>query len=157
MAITMILYGLPYISTVIEWAEKSVKIIAIILTVTFVFISRYGAINKLYRRKRSALVSTLCLVFVHQLKMQSNSKVSIQWNFLILISVTFITIKINALDEYRIVDTKYGKIRGFRNRTLLDQVDFYSFKGVYYAKNPVGNLRFKVRIFRIRNFCSFHF
>lgn len=74
------------------------------------------------------------------------------WNLLVLIVVTFGNMKINALDDYRVVDTKYGKIRGIRSRTILDQVDYYSFRGIYYAKNPVGNLRFKVRNMRKSRF-----
>lgn len=69
--------------------------------------------------------------------MHCDRRVTFLW-----VVLTFIA-DISAL-EYRVVDTKYGKIRGFRNRTWLDDTDFYSFKGIRYAKNPIGELRFKV-------------
>lgn len=67
-------------------------------------------------------------------------------NSFVLIAVILVNTNVSALDDYRVVDTKYGKIRGLRRRTLLDNTDFYSFKGIHYAKNPIGELRFKVRI-----------
>lgn len=42
-----------------------------------------------------------------------------------------------------IVLTSYGPVRG-RKRTSVNQVDFYSFQGIPYAKPPIGELRFKV-------------
>lgn len=47
-------------------------------------------------------------------------------------------------ENYRIVETKYGKIRGIRNETLFQKIGFYSFRGIPYAKAPIGELRFKV-------------
>lgn len=63
--------------------------------------------------------------------------------FLWIVLTYILGINVIAL-EYQVVDTKYGRIRGFKNRTRLDNTDFYSFKGIRYAKNPVGELRFKV-------------
>lgn len=46
--------------------------------------------------------------------------------------------------EYKVVETENGKVRGMRKTTLIKGVDYYSFKGVPYAKSPIGELRFKV-------------
>lgn len=48
--------------------------------------------------------------------------------------------------EYKIVKTKNGLVRGFRDTTMNGKVDYYAFKGIPYAKSPIGELRFKVRI-----------
>lgn len=47
-------------------------------------------------------------------------------------------------DQYRTIETKYGKIRGFKRTSLLEKVDFYSFLGIPYAKAPIDQRRFKV-------------
>lgn len=47
-------------------------------------------------------------------------------------------------DEHKIVETKNGQVRGIRKTTLLKNIPFYSFKGIPYAKPPIGELRFKV-------------
>lgn len=46
--------------------------------------------------------------------------------------------------EYRVVDTNSGQIRGIRESSFLKKVDFYSFRGIPYARAPIGQLRFKV-------------
>jgi len=45
--------------------------------------------------------------------------------------------------EHVVVETKSGKVRGLRKSTLLKNFDYFSFKGIPYAKTPVGSLRFK--------------
>lgn len=64
----------------------------------------------------------------------------------IFASELFLIISITsaAFDQYRIVETKYGQIRGFKGTSLLEKVEFYSFLGVPYAKAPVDVRRFKV-------------
>lgn len=52
-----------------------------------------------------------------------------------------------AADEYKIIDTKNGQVRGIRQTTLLNNIPFYSFKGIPFAKPPVGDLRFKVEFY----------
>lgn len=51
-----------------------------------------------------------------------------------------------AADEYKVVETNNGQVRGLRKTTLLKNITFYSFKGIPYAKPPVDELRFKVNI-----------
>lgn len=51
---------------------------------------------------------------------------------------------VNGDDDFKTVDTNDGAIRGRRSTTFLKNTPFYSFKGIPYAKPPVGNLRFKV-------------
>lgn len=41
------------------------------------------------------------------------------------------------------VKTIYGKIRGSVEKNC-EGIDFYAFKGIPYAKPPIGKLRFKV-------------
>lgn len=45
-----------------------------------------------------------------------------------------------------IVKTKNGDVRGNYATTLLDQRKFLSFRGIPYAKPPIGPLRFRVSI-----------
>jgi len=52
-----------------------------------------------------------------------------------------------------VVQTKIGKIRGLEEITSK-QTKYYAFKGVRYARAPLGNLRFKV-IPRIRRLCVY--
>lgn len=43
-----------------------------------------------------------------------------------------------------LVKTQYGILRGYLNYTLYENRTFYSFRGIPYAKPPLGKLRFKV-------------
>lgn len=47
-------------------------------------------------------------------------------------------------DQYKIVNTDNGKVRGIKSSTLLKGNPYYAFKGIPYAKPPLGGLRFKV-------------
>ncbi|XP_055310975.1 juvenile hormone esterase-like [Sitodiplosis mosellana] len=49
-----------------------------------------------------------------------------------------------AAEQYKIVETLDGQVRGVQKLTLLKEIPFYSFKGIPYAKPPIGDLRFKV-------------
>ncbi|XP_055301656.1 esterase B1-like [Sitodiplosis mosellana] len=61
--------------------------------------------------------------------------------FIFIVIVCFV--KSSAGAEYKIVETKDGKVRGVRDTTLIKKVDFDSFKGIPYAENPIGELRYK--------------
>lgn len=62
--------------------------------------------------------------------------------FFICIFVFFVTIVVAK--EYKMVETKSGRVRGIRKESLLKKVGFYAFKSIPYAKPPIGELRFKV-------------
>lgn len=47
-------------------------------------------------------------------------------------------------DQYCTIEIEHGRIRGKLNRTLFDGKFFYSFRGIPFAKPPLGELRFKV-------------
>lgn len=50
-----------------------------------------------------------------------------------------------STSEYIVVNTATGPVRGRKQFTLYDDKPFYSFRGIPYAKPPIGSLRFKVR------------
>lgn len=47
------------------------------------------------------------------------------------------------LDTYKTVVTENGAVRGRLNSTYLEQKLYYAFRGIPYAKPPIGELRFK--------------
>lgn len=47
-------------------------------------------------------------------------------------------------DQYKTVETTNGRIRGIKNVTFLKSAPYYAYKGIPYAKPPIGDLRFKV-------------
>lgn len=51
---------------------------------------------------------------------------------------------VNAV-EYKTVETNYGKVRGRMHKTFLKQKPYFAFKGIPFAKPPIGADRFKVR------------
>lgn len=53
-------------------------------------------------------------------------------------------IQINCENTYKTVETENGTVRGILSETLYHQKQYYSFKGIPFAKPPVGELRFKV-------------
>lgn len=50
----------------------------------------------------------------------------------------------NELSLYKTILTENGAVRGRLNLTYLHKKSYYAFKGIPYAKPPVGELRFKV-------------
>lgn len=64
-----------------------------------------------------------------------------------LLHCGLIAVSSTVSDEFRIVDTNLGQIRGIRKTSIRKQVEFYSFKGIPYAKPPINDLRFKVSFF----------
>lgn len=63
---------------------------------------------------------------------------------LILLNTFLLVIFGVFCDNDRIIDTKNGQVRGRRETSLRNKVNFYSFRGIPYAKPPLGDLRFKV-------------
>lgn len=63
--------------------------------------------------------------------------------------VLFYTIPRKSADSaaFKVIETNDGSVRGLRKTTFLKKVDFYSFKGIPFAKPPIGDLRFKVSLF----------
>lgn len=51
----------------------------------------------------------------------------------------------------QLVQTNSGAIRGEVLQTLRHKLTYYSFKGIPYAKVPIGDLRFKVSAFTDSN------
>lgn len=47
-------------------------------------------------------------------------------------------------DDFKVIETGDGAVRGVKETTFWKRVDYYSFKGIPYAKKPIGRLRFKV-------------
>lgn len=47
-----------------------------------------------------------------------------------------------------IVDTNYGPVRGLKRTSVVGD-QYISFRGIPYAKAPIGDLRFKVCLSRI--------
>lgn len=61
-----------------------------------------------------------------------------------LLLLKSLTNDVNRLDEYKVVNTEHGLVRGKLNTTFLEAKPYYYFKGIPYAKAPIGELRFKV-------------
>lgn len=74
---------------------------------------------------------------------------------MLLTLITFLNF-VNC-NEHKIVTTKNGDIRGVRKSTLLENVDYYSFKGIPYAEPPIGELRFKVYYSLLTGYRLLHF
>lgn len=68
--------------------------------------------------------------------------------FVILFIVTECTYlnQTKSNQDFCTIQTKSGKIRGQLNWTLFENTRFYSFRGVPFAKPPIGKFRFKVSI-----------
>lgn len=49
----------------------------------------------------------------------------------------------DQIESFKIVQTKYGAVRGQLRKTIFDRKPFYSFRGIRYASPPVSELRFK--------------
>ena len=65
----------------------------------------------------------------------------------VIIFLLFSAIAISANNnapEYQVVQTTDGLVRGKIATTIIENREFYEFKGIPFAKPPVGNLRFKV-------------
>lgn len=60
---------------------------------------------------------------------------------------TVISISVNCedlkLNIYKTVQTNSGSVRGRLNQTLINQKNYFAFKGIPFAKPPIRQLRFK--------------
>lgn len=56
----------------------------------------------------------------------------------------FVILHIAKASEYKIVTISTGKIRGQKYQTIYEQIEYYAYRGIPFAKPPIGNLRFKV-------------
>lgn len=45
---------------------------------------------------------------------------------------------------YKVTNTNYGPVKGMKLLSKYDGKEFYSYRGIPYAKRPVGELRYKV-------------
>lgn len=68
------------------------------------------------------------------------------WAIIILLGFSTIHLNSGADEENIIVITPLGKIMGSTLESRLGRTIF-SYRGIRYAKAPVGELRFKVRLF----------
>lgn len=48
------------------------------------------------------------------------------------------------IEEYSVVNTRNGPVRGRSRYTLFERNPYYTYSGIPFAKPPVGALRFKV-------------
>lgn len=55
-----------------------------------------------------------------------------------------------------IVHTENGPVQGYLKFTMFDGHSYYAFKGIPYAKPPVGDLRFRVRALHFRKTTFFN-
>lgn len=53
-------------------------------------------------------------------------------------------VQVFAIDEFKLVRTDLGDVRGNILETILNKRSFYAFRGIRYGKAPLGALRFKV-------------
>lgn len=78
------------------------------------------------------------------------SLISALYSTLLLLS-SYVNKEETKIEPYKTVSTEYGMVRGRLETSYLNQKPYYSFKGIPYAKPPIGELRFKVSL----KFCAF--
>ena len=64
-----------------------------------------------------------------------------------LLLVIFIITNVCATSDNRsvkVIETQNGKVQGSKLLTLVEQKEYYSFKGIPFAQPPIGSFRFKV-------------
>lgn len=60
----------------------------------------------------------------------------------IIISTIFVPVVL-TLDEYKVIKTNSGPVRGKSEHALFTDKPYYAFRGIPYAEPPLRNLRFK--------------
>lgn len=80
--------------------------------------------------------------------MNSTMQNALRLIFVVVAAFTFLENipEIESVSEHKVIETLNGKVRGIGQKTLFKGHDFYSFKGIPYAKSPIGELRFKVSL-----------
>lgn len=66
--------------------------------------------------------------------------------FIILVNFVLFSVGIKAESDssYPTVNTEDGLVRGLRLNSLLENVDYFAFRGIPYGEKPINELRFKV-------------
>lgn len=64
--------------------------------------------------------------------------------YILVVTICLFTPFVKSTEQYTIVNTNSGTVRGKTQTTLFENKDYYAFKGIPYAKPPVQKLRFKV-------------
>lgn len=77
--------------------------------------------------------------------------------FVLVALSSLVTTLHSNFSEYKIVDTRSGRIRGIREFTFFENKPFHSYRGIPYAEKPIGSLRFKVNISRFGKIIEFYF
>lgn len=83
---------------------------------------------------------TQCQMCSHIIQMFSS-------RFGLFVTALIVTVNYIAANQYKIVETFNGQVRGIQKKTLWNGIPFYAFKGIPFAKPPVGDLRLKVQLF----------
>ena len=45
--------------------------------------------------------------------------------------------------KFQVISIESGQVRGQKLRTLIENREYYAFRGIPFAQTPIGNLRFK--------------
>lgn len=69
----------------------------------------------------------------------------LQLTYTVIILLIFL---LNYTEQYQLLEnpetiTKYGRVIGTREQSMKGRI-FHAYRGIPYAKPPIGNLRFKV-------------
>lgn len=110
-------------------------------------IHRLSVVNWFWRNKLAEAATWRVNRYQYEIGFNRNKMYSI-CKFLFIIQTTLVLLAgiVHAFDKYKVIETDNGLVRGVRNTTLLNGVLFYSFRGIPYAKAPIGDLRFKVSL-----------
>ena len=110
----------------------------------------------------------MALIYILVIEYEENSRFSVQENIynisqsstlMILLSISFWELDLvfiffqlspsKTFPNFRffkmLVEVTEGKLKGEKLKNILTSEEYYSFKGIPFAKPPVGPLRFKVR------------
>lgn len=74
---------------------------------------------------------------------------NLQRLLVIILSLWAVCISSTAIDSnsiWPIVETGLGRIKGTIEQTLLNNREYYAFRGIPYGKPPIGALRFKAPV-----------